>query len=177
LHEGEDAELRRIREFLLGGPEIGSASLADQIVKADEFDSGLRTLGLNRHERERLRQDRHRSKPRNKARDRKTAIKRLGYYIDERVDWGKTNVDRTEAIAAWAALSDHDVDRVNDWWNGGAHPLDFAEIAKLAKDGFRPTDLFTEVHGKTVVQHLRDGSSAEWCAHALRWERKRGTGT
>ncbi|MGW3618539.1 hypothetical protein [Micromonospora arida] len=179
MYNGEDEELRRIRENLLGGradPDQGSAeigALADLVLrKYDDLESGLRALGLNRREREDWRRHGASPKPRSSDRDRATALKRIRYYIDEQVDWTKTSANRIEVLATWAVLSNYDVDKVKEWFSKGVDPLSFAEVFELGKNDFRPQDLFTEISGKTVAQHLREGSSAQWCLHALHFARQ-----
>jgi hypothetical protein len=141
-------------------------------VTHDELDSDLRALGYNRPERERLRRSDHLPKARDQGREEATAVKRLGLHIDKQVNWAETDLSRAEVIAAWAALCNHDVDKANDWWGRGVHPLDIAEITKLTDYGFQPTDLYTIVNKKTIMDHIRDGTSVEWCRHALRWAQK-----
>ncbi|MEU8253244.1 hypothetical protein AB0C06_03110 [Micromonospora inaquosa] len=185
MHNGEEEELRRIREFLFADradadPQTPDHSrlLIDQALKKDaERESAMRALGYNRVERERWRQNKSVPKPRSGDRDRAIAVKRIDHYIGTRVNWTSTSLNRAEVVAAWANLSNHDVDRVKAWLDKGVDPLRFAEVIKLLDNGLRPDDIFTEVHGKTIAQHLRDGSSVEWCLHALHFKQERDSST
>ncbi|GHJ12158.1 hypothetical protein [Micromonospora sp. AKA38] len=174
MHDGEDEELLRIRENLLGRRAENGAAGADLALKKnDDLESGLRALGLNRRERERWRRRGNDPRPRNGDRDRAIAVKRIDHHIGELVDWTTAGASRAEVVAAWAHLSNHDVDRVKKWLDKGVDPLRFAEVMRLVDNGLRTDDLFAEVHGKTIAQHLRDGSSVEWCLHALYFKRER----
>ena len=178
----EEEESHRILEWLRSGQEpdqqqinqVRSASLDIQIAKDEELESGLRSLGVNRPERERARRRRHRQRPAagDRDHDRQKARLRIAHYIDQLVDWTQTDIDRTEAILAWAMLSNHKVDLVNYWWSKGVHPLDFVEVTKLAAKGLQPTDLLVGINGRTIAEYLRAGCTAEWCELALEWALK-----
>ncbi|MCD0449449.1 hypothetical protein LO762_09635 [Actinocorallia sp. API 0066] len=182
----EDDAHQRLMEFMLGGQKPKpkqdggaktkarkprSARFAAR-TKAEISDDELRALGINRPERERLRRGRQRSGTPNKDREKAKALLRIGFYIDEQVEWETTDLDREEVVAAWAFLSNHDVDRVNQWWAEGVHPLDITYIRLLQDNGFEPTDLYRTIHGKTVLQHLREGTSPQWCLLALSWDNR-----
>lgn len=188
----EDRELQALEEFMLNGQQAirrGTRNRARKTAPAtpdaleaalrvgDELDAGLRAPGMNRTEREQLRRDKRPQKtPRNEIREKLIAVKRIAFYIDQQVDWNATTQRRNEVVAGWAALCRHDVDLAKEWFSKGVDPLDLPEATKLAKYGFKPTDLFTVVHRKSLLQHLREGTSIEWCISAFEWHQKTSVG-
>jgi hypothetical protein len=182
--DGEEEELRRLREWLQRPGDEGDAAAEDydalaqawvserRVQQDDEDVEMLRALGVNRRERDRLRHKRNAPMPSNKDRDRQNAVKRIAHYIDEIVDWNETTIDRSHVYAAWAGLSDYNVDQCNAWFRRGVDPLHYAEVRVLVMEGLSPTDLLTEVNGKTILQHLREGTSMRYCLMALDWHRK-----
>jgi hypothetical protein len=183
---GEEEELRRLLDWLQRPQDEGDAAAESYAAIAqawrgevalrrdDEEVEVLRALGVNRRERQRLGRKRNAPRPSTADRARESAAKRIAFYIDEKVDWNKTRADRSEVLAAWVALSDHNVDRCNEWWRRGVDPLHYAEVLLLVQERLSPTDLLAEVQGKTILQHLRGGTSMAWCLAALDWQRKTG---
>jgi hypothetical protein len=175
----KDEAYQRLMEFMLNGREpiskqagkknaARSVRLARRIASVDtELDSGLRALGFNRPEREKLRKRRRSSRTPNGNREMAQALLRIGFYIDQRVDWTATELDRREVIAFWADLCDHDVDKTNQLWFQGVDPLDMNYVSVLKDNGFGPPTLYRVIHGRTVLQQLRDGQTIEWCLGAL----------
>jgi hypothetical protein len=49
------------------------------------------------------------------------------------------------------------------------HPLDITHITLLMDNGFQPADLYRVVNNRTVLEHLHEGQSIEWCLGALRF--------
>ncbi|TMR37394.1 hypothetical protein [Actinomadura geliboluensis] len=183
----DEEELQRIQTYMLAGRKpilkrpapsgaIAKRDLQRAAASNDQLDAGLRMLGYNRPERERLRRSRQRSRSRDRDRDRgrdkRQAALRLAFYIDRQVDWTTTDLDRKQVIASWAHLCGHDVEKANGWWAQGVHPLDIAHIRFLKDNGFQPADLCRVIQGKTVLEHLHEGSSPQWCLLALSWATK-----
>jgi hypothetical protein len=171
-----DEELSHIRDFLLSAraepPSQLSRSLRSEVIDRKieedaERQAALRSLGYNRRERENLRQGQRNRSVRQP--NEQLARKRIAFYINERVDWDATDVNRLEAIDAWASLAAHDVGLVLKWWDSGVHPLDFAEVRELLGQGMDIEDVFAVIEGKTVIEHIRAGTSATWCRYALDW--------
>ncbi|GLZ01617.1 hypothetical protein [Actinoplanes sp. NBRC 103695] len=177
-YQDEEDDVRRIRENLLGASQgakqSNSKMVSESALQRDaELEEGLRSLGLNRREREQWRGRRNAPRPR---RDDKTyAVKRLRFYLDERVNWNETTANRDEVAAAWARLCDYNVEKTLQWWKLGVDPLDVDTLTRLVGEGFHPADLFVEIRGKTVSQYLKDGNSMEWCLLALDWAGRRGS--
>jgi hypothetical protein len=181
----EEGELRCILAYLREGragtgdaaadeDAMTAAWLTERSMRRDDEDvEMLRALGYNRREREALRRRRNTQRPNKRDRDREIAVKRIAYYLNENVKWNETTSDPNVVCRAWAGLSDYNVERCNDWWRRGVDPLDYAKVLVLVEHGLSPTDLLTDVKGKTILQHLKEGTSMQWCVLALDFERKR----
>lgn len=53
------------------------------------------------------------------------------------------------------------------WWDAGISPLDQRTLDYLAA-GLEPSDVARHLGPYTVLEHLRRGSSAAWCAARMR---------
>jgi hypothetical protein len=130
-------------------------------------------MGLNRRERERARRgSRNDSVAQEGDRRKAIALKRIEFYLSQRVDWSQTELDKHDAARVWASLCNHDVDLMNRWFRRGIDPRVYAQVREWLGEGLSIDDLFVEVKGKTVLQHLCDGSSVSYCLSALWWEAK-----
>lgn len=134
----------------------------------DQVDEGLRALGCNYYERQRLRQKQ--SRPRNRDKDRATTVKRFRHYIIEKVP-GRTDTEITELVATWVAFTDHNLDLAQRWWGAGIDAGKPDQLVNAIEAGFSLKDLVQVVHGRTIAEHLQAGYSIAWCMGALHWQR------
>jgi len=137
-------------------------------LPGDHVDAGLRSLGYNYYERERLR--RGQPRPRNEAKYRTATAKRFRYYITEKVP-GRTDAQIAELVAAWVELTDYNLDLAQRWWAAGINPGKPDQLASAVEAGFTPQELGRVVQGRTLAEHLQAGCSIDWCMGALRWQR------
>lgn len=107
--DAEDEDLRRVREYLLGGPvtrgtrEAGAGGTAHPRT---ELDEGLRRLSFNRPEREEIRRG-----PRSPRRNYDDVnLKRFRHYIAGGVREGTPELEITSLALEWAELTAYDVD-------------------------------------------------------------------
>ena len=134
----------------------------------DHVDAGLRSLGYNYHERNRLR--RGQPRPRNMEKYRDTTAKRFRHYIVEKLP-DLPDGEIPELVAAWVRLTNSDLDLAQRWWASGIDPAKPGQLASAIKAGFDIKDLGQVVHGRTIAEHLQAGYPIDWCMGALHWQR------
>lgn len=142
---------------------------------ATDLDTELRSFGLSPNERRKFLRP-IRSSPPDRNRHKATLLKQFRWWIDQRVDWSKTDLHPDQVVGTWASLTKHDVDLAKSWWEAGIDPLDLEQITDLSKLGLHPRDLVVTIGGRRILEHLRRGSSVKWCVNALNWNRRDNCG-
>ncbi|MEU0520394.1 hypothetical protein [Streptosporangium sp. NPDC006007] len=136
--------------------------------KRAEMEEALRGWGYNYRERDK----KLRGTPKRPAQqDNKKTYLRFAHYIDADVDWSSTDLDREQVIASWRNFVGDDVNLAVEWRDAGVPYLAIGKIEGFLAEGFSADDLHTQVHGKTVLEHLLAGNSVRWCAAALQMRR------
>ena len=72
--------------------------------------------------------------------------------------------------------ANHKLDLAISWWDAGIHPFDLEQVAALSEHGLRPRDLAIQIGNRTILEHIGQGTSVEWCVNALNWNHRRNTG-
>ena len=134
----------------------------------DHVDAGLRALGLNYHERHRLR--RGQPRPENTEKYRDITAKRFRHYIVEKLP-GRPDGEISELVAAWVRLTESNLDLAQRWWAAGLDPGKPDQLVSAIKAGFDIKDLGQVVHGRTIAEYLQAGYPIDWCMGALHWQR------
>jgi hypothetical protein len=142
--------------------------LAGQPEPSDsELDTVLRSWGYNRREREDLR--RALRAPKSKRDYKPVILKQFRFYIDERLGDRTPTPDTSRLAAVWASLTEYKIQLAQWLWSIGFDPADPAQVDAFLEGGYCLQDLETEVNGKTIAEHLRDGEPLQWCLAALSW--------
>lgn len=138
----------------------------------DEAEVGLRSLGFNYRERDAFL--RPGKKPRASTQDRHRAIqvKRFRWHLGQRLDSSISDETLTYLVGEWVDLSQADLELALAWWDAGADPARPEIVSDLIEAGLQPKDLARPIGNRTVLEHLRRGSSVEWCIAALGWNRR-----
>ena len=160
--QDQDAELRA---FLQAGAESPTTDL----------DSELRDFGLSASDRRKILQSGSRT-AQDSSRYKTITFKRFRWWIDKHVDWSKTEWNPDYVVAVWLSLTGHNLELAKSWWGAGINPLDLEQIAALAKHDLRPRDLAIRIGQRTIYEHIRRGTSVEWCVNALNWNHRRNAG-
>ena len=138
-------------------------------VPGDDVEEFLRGMGYNRPQREQLR--RGQPRPRNDAKYRAITIKRYEHYL--RLQLPQEAVDNiAQLAAAWAGLTNYNLELAQRWWDAGVKPDNPGDLAKAIEGGLQIQNLGEVVHGRTIAQHLQAGNSLDWCLIALDWTRQ-----
>jgi hypothetical protein len=148
----------------------------DQVTEQVRADTAktdaLRTLGYNRLEREGLARSKSRRCKELGSQHKETAIKQCRWYLNQRVDWDATSLDPNYVAETWARLTKYRIDDAIKLWDKGFDPLAIDQITGFVAYGGTVQDLTFQLHGRTVLEHLHDGQSAEWCIDSIRWARR-----
>ena len=176
--EDEDREDRAVLAWLQGGQKVNDGHAQDPMLTAFlrersesptvDLDSELRDFGLSRDERDEALRPKRRLRP-GDSRYKGTVVKQFRWWIDQRVDWSKTELNPDYVTAMWTNLAKCDLDLAKSWWNAGIDPLNLEQITNLARHNFHPRDIVIRINGRTILEHLGRGASIEWCVHAKNW--------
>jgi hypothetical protein len=134
-----------------------------------ELDAGLRSLGLNYKERDALR--RGPTRPFDRERFKQVILKQFRFHVDRRTGGRLPAEDAARLAAAWAILTDHDLDLAQRLWDTGFDPAAPKIFNAFLEAGLDVADLDVMVGGKTVATHLREGQPLRWCIEAILWSR------
>jgi hypothetical protein len=157
--------------------DAGLLALLQQGVEdaATDLDSELREFGLSPSERRKVLRQANRV-PRDTSRYRTTVFRQFRWWIDKRIDWSTTDLGRDYVAATWMSLTKNNLDLAKGWWDAGINPLDLEQITALSEHGIHPRDLVVRIGKRTILEHVRRGTSVEWCVNALNWTHRRNAG-
>lgn len=140
-----------------------------------DVDSELRDFGLSPSERRKILRPTNRS-PHDSSRYKTTIFRQFCWWIDQRVDWSKTELSSAYVAAVWMSLTNHNLDLAKKWWEAGIDPLDLEQIAALSKHGIHPRDLVVRIGRRIILEHLCGGTPVEWCVSSMNWTHRRNAG-
>jgi hypothetical protein len=140
-----------------------------------DLDSELRDFGLSPSERRKVMRPTNRI-PHDSSRYKATVFRQFRWWIDQRVDCSKTELSLDYVAATWMSLTNHNLDLAKSWWDAGIGPLDLEQITALSEHGIHPRDLVIRIGRRTILDHLSQGTSVEWCVNAMNWTHRRNAG-
>jgi hypothetical protein len=160
---------------MLRGGRSTSGEDPETVVSSDlahdrAVETGLRAMGYNRIEREKLRRGRPPGRPRptNEAKYRNINAKRFRYYLEKRLP-NRTGGELAQLVAEWVEVTDCDLALAKRWWDADVDPENPGQLAEAIVGGFQMQDLARIVKGKTIAEYLQGGCSVTSCLRALRW--------
>jgi hypothetical protein len=161
-------EEQAILALLMGGQSAGTTDRSTGPMARpprDEVDEALRGMGYNRPERERIR--RGSPQPLNKERYRDVTLKRFQHHLGKRLPH-LTDAALNPLVTLWAALTDYDLDRAQRWWSFGVDPGAPGPLINAIKAGLRIEHVGLVVHGRTIAEHLQEGTRSAGASE--RWD-------
>lgn len=176
----QDDEDRALLAWLQGDRSPQDTNDQDTALRAllpaeqkhsEDVDSQLRALGLNYRERDAVRRPHRSGRASNRYKQQDTIRKQFAYWIDQHVQWSETDLHQNQVVATWVALTNYDLELAQRWWAAGVNPAHLEQISELMNHGLRPQDLASRIGGKTILDHLRAGSTVKWCVMAADWHR------
>jgi hypothetical protein len=133
----------------------------------DDIDTVLRAMGYGRPQRERLRYSR-RPGPAGNTRHQAVTLKRFAFYIRQQLP-GLQDEEAAHLAGRWCGFTKYDLELAQRWWASGINPADTDQLVKFAEAGLDVSVLAQVVCGRTIAEHLKAGSSVDWCLSAIRW--------